>query len=272
MAETTHDLAIIGAGNMAEAIARGILAAKVYPPARMVAADISAARRELFQDQLGISAVQENTTAARGSRIILLCVKPQQMESALRDLRQSLSPSALLISIAAGISTAKIESWLGEGRWHVIRAMPNTPMLVNAGMVALCRGSVASGADLAVARQLFEAAAEVIEVDESQMDGVTAVSGSGPAYVFFLAEQMIAAGESAGLTAEQSRTLALRTIAGAAKMLVASGDSPQSLRKKVTSPNGTTQAAIEYLESHQVGESIQSAIAAAVRRSRELGG
>jgi pyrroline-5-carboxylate reductase len=272
MPDLTHDLAIIGAGNMAEAIARGILSGKLLDANRMIAADISPARRELFQTQLGISAVQENTTAARGSRIMLLCVKPQQMESALRELRASLAPDVLIVSIAAGIRTQKIESWLGKGRWPIIRAMPNTPMLVSAGMVALCRGSSATHQHLTAARQLFESAAQVIEVDESQMDAVTAVSGSGPAYVFYLAEQMIAAGESAGLTPEQSRTLALRTIAGAAKMLVSSDDSPQSLRKKVTSPNGTTQAAIESLESQHVGQSIQSAIAAAVRRSRELGG
>jgi pyrroline-5-carboxylate reductase len=145
-------------------------------------------------------------------------------------------------------------------------------MLVGDGMVALCRGSGASEADLATARQLFEAAAVVIEVTEAQMDAVTAVSGSGPAYVFYLAEQMIRAGEALGLSAQQSRTLSLQTIAGAAKMLSASDESPLSLRRKVTSPGGTTQAAIEQMESRQVGESIMAAIAAAARRSRELGG
>jgi pyrroline-5-carboxylate reductase len=139
-------------------------------------------------------------------------------------------------------------------------------------MVALCRGAGASAKDLSTARELFEAAAVVIEVEESQMDTVTAVSGSGPAYVFFLAEQMIRAGESFGLTPAQSRTLSIRTIAGAAKMLATSDESPQALRKKVTSPGGTTQAAIEHMESKDVGRSIEDAIGAAVRRGRELGG
>jgi pyrroline-5-carboxylate reductase len=272
MSDWTHDLAIIGAGNMAEAIARGVLAAKQLDPGRIIAADVSPQRRQLFQDQLGIAAVQENTTAASGSRIILLSVKPQQMEGALRDLRPSLAQGALIVSIAAGISTAKIEGWLGEGRWRVVRAMPNTPMLVGEGMVALSRGLAASAQDISTARELFDSAAAVIEVDESQMDAVTAVSGSGPAYLFFLAEQMISAGESLGLTPQQSRTLAIRAIAGAAKMLASSDEAPVALRRKVTSPGGTTQAAIQHLESCHVGESIGDAIAAAARRSRELGG
>jgi pyrroline-5-carboxylate reductase len=272
MSEPTHELAIIGAGNMAEAIVRGILSAGVIESGRIIAADVSPQRRQFFQDQLGVAAVLENTTAARGSRIVLLSVKPQQMESALRELKSSLAADALIVSIAAGVRTGRIEGWLGGSQWRVVRAMPNTPMLVGAGMVALCRGAGASAGDLAAARKLFEAAAVVTEVDESQMDAVTAVSGSGPAYVFFLAEQMIRAGESFGLTPEQSRTLSIQTIAGAAKMLGLSDESPESLRRKVTSPNGTTQAAIEHMQAQRVGESIEGAIGAAVRRSRELGG
>jgi pyrroline-5-carboxylate reductase len=272
MSDRTHDLAIIGAGNMAEAITRGVLKARLFDPKQIIAADVSPQRRQLFQEQLGITTVQEIASAASGARIVLLSVKPQQMEGVLRELRPSLAPSTLIVSIAAGVGTAKMESFLGEGQWRVVRAMPNTPMLVGDGMVALCRGSGASEADLATARQLFEAAAVVIEVTEAQMDAVTAVSGSGPAYVFYLAEQMIRAGEALGLSAQQSRTLSLQTIAGAAKMLSASDESPLSLRRKVTSPGGTTQAAIEQMESRQVGESIMAAIAAAARRSRELGG
>jgi pyrroline-5-carboxylate reductase len=271
MSDWSHDLAVIGAGNMAEAIVRGVLKAKLLDVGRIIAADISPQRRQLFSDQLGIASVQENTMAVRGSRIVLLSVKPQQMESTLIELRSALPQDALLISIAAGIQTKKIEAWLGERPQRVVRAMPNTPMLVGEGMVAICRGTRASDVDLVTGRRLFEAAATVIDVQESQMDAVTAVSGSGPAYVFYLAEQMIRAGEAAGLTPEQARTLSLRTLVGAAKMLVDSDESPQSLRKKVTSPNGTTQAAIEHMEGQHVGESIQMAIDAAVRRSRELG-
>jgi pyrroline-5-carboxylate reductase len=271
MSNWTHDLAIIGAGNMAEAIVRGVLKAKLLEVGRIIAADISPQRRQLFSHQMGIAAVQENTMAVRGSRIVLLSVKPQQMESTLVDLRPTLPQSALIVSIAAGIQTKKIEGWLGEGPWRIVRAMPNTPMLVGEGMVAICRGKNASDLDVATARQLFEAAATVIQVQETQMDAVTAVSGSGPAYVFYLAEQMIRAGEAAGLTPEQARTLSLRTLVGAAKMLIDSDESPQALRRKVTSPNGTTQAAIESMESRHVGESIQTAIDAAVRRSEELG-
>jgi pyrroline-5-carboxylate reductase len=271
MSDGIHDLAIIGAGNMAEAIARGVLKAKLIEPERMIAADVSAERRRLFQEELGISAVAENAEATKGAKMILLSVKPQQMENALRALRPSLSESTLIVSIAAGVGTEKIGSYLGTGAWRIVRAMPNTPMLVGEGMVALCGSPGVSKSDKASVRQLFEAAAEVIEVQESQMDVVTAVSGSGPAYVFYLAEQMIRAGEALGLTAEQSRALSLRTIAGAAKMLTNSAESPESLRKKVTSPNGTTQAAIEHMESQHVGQSIEAAIGAAAKRSRELG-
>jgi pyrroline-5-carboxylate reductase len=272
MSQWTNDLAIVGAGNMAEAIARGILAARLLDAKRIVAADLSPQRRELFTQQLGITTVQKNTSAVRGSRIVLLSVKPQQMESALGQMREALDAGSLIVSIAAGISTAKIARWLDGGDRHIIRAMPNTPMLVGKGMVALCRGAHATAADMATVTQLFEAAASVVEVDESQMDAVTAVSGSGPAYVFYLAEQMIRAGVAFGLSPRQARELALRTVEGAAVMLVKSDDTPEVLRKKVTSPGGTTQAAIEHMERQNVGPSIVDAIGAAVKRGKELGG
>jgi pyrroline-5-carboxylate reductase len=177
-----------------------------------------------------------------------------------------------VLSIMAGIGTAFIEKHLGGAKlWRVVRTMPNTPMLVGEGMVAICGGAHASPADLTEARKLFEVAAAVIDVTEDKMDAVTAMSGSGPAYFFYLVEHMIRAGESLGLTADQSRTLAIRTAAGAARMLATSSDTPQELRRKVTSPGGTTQAAITHLEQHRAGELIVEAIAAAAKRSRELG-
>jgi pyrroline-5-carboxylate reductase len=266
-----HELTIIGAGNMAEAIVRGILQQKAIAPEQIVAADPSAPRRDLFINQLKIAAVESPAQAVTGSRIVLLSVKPQQMTAALASLTNTLSPQTLIVSIAAGVTTSTIAAALGQSHpWRIVRAMPNTPMLIGRGMVALCRGKNATAQDLSDARKLFEPAAQVIDVDESQMDAVTAVSGSGPAYVYFLIEQMIAAGTDLGLSPEQARHLSIQTAVGAAEMLAGSTDSPAELRRKVTSPNGTTHAAITHMESQHWPKITRDALQAAARRSKEL--
>jgi pyrroline-5-carboxylate reductase len=269
----TYELGIIGAGNMAEAIVRGVLKAGLLKPSQIIAADMAPARHELFEKQLGVKAVQDNSTAARDARNLLLSVKPQHAAAALAGIGSVIDPGETrVISIMAGIGTAYIEKHLGGSRpWRVVRTMPNTPMLVGEGMAAICGGAHATPEDVSEARKLFEVAATVIDVTEDKMDAVTAMSGSGPAYFFYLIEHMIRAGESLGLTPDQARTLAMRTAAGAAKMLATSSDTPQELRRKVTSPGGTTQAAITHLDQHRAGELIVEAITAAAKRSRELG-
>ena len=268
---TRYELGIIGAGNMAEAIARGVLRAKLFRPDQLVAADVAPARRELFTRELGVRAVEANEEVARQSRVLLLSVKPQQMAQALAGIGAALDPAALVVSIAAGVRSASIEKHLGGGRaWRVVRTMPNTPMLVGEGMSAIARGANATAADLATARRMFESAGAVVEVGEDKMDAVTALSGSGPAYVFYLAEHMIAAGVEMGFAPEQARQLAIKTVVGAAKMLDTSSDTPQELRRKVTSPGGTTQAAITRLESAHFGPALVQAILAAERRGKEL--
>ncbi len=178
----------------------------------------------------------------------------------------------LIVSIAAGISTAFIEKHLGAARpWRVIRTMPNTPMLVGEGVVGMAPGTHATKDDLATARRIFESAAQVVDVPEDQIDTVTAVSGSGPAYFFLLVEQMIKAGTELGLAPDVARQLAIRTAVGSAKMLATSSDSPAELRRKVTSPNGTTHAAITHMESHNVPQILVEALKAAQKRGRELG-
>ena len=267
-----HELAIIGAGNMAEAIARGILRAKLLSSSEMIAADVVEARRDLFQNELHVRAVPDNATAVREARAVLLSVKPQQMPAVLADLGTHARPDALFISIAAGVSSASIERHLGAGRpWRVVRTMPNTPMLVGEGMVAISAGQHATQDDLARTRRLFESAAAAIELSEDKLDAVTALSGSGPAYFFFLVEQMIRAGMDLGLTREQAHTLATRTALGSAKMLTTSPDTHEELRRKVTSPNGTTQAAIETMQARHVPDGIVAAILRAAARSKELG-
>jgi pyrroline-5-carboxylate reductase len=266
-----YELGIIGAGNMAEAIARGVLRARLFRADQLIAADLAPARRELFTRELGATAVESNEEVARQSRILLLSVKPQQMAQALAGIGAALDPAALVISIAAGVRSASIEKHLGGGRaWRVVRVMPNTPMLVGDGMSALAPGSHATPQDLASARRIFQSAGAVLEVGEDKMDAVTALSGSGPAYVFYLAEHMIAAGVAMGFSPDQARQLAIRTVAGAAKMLDGSNESPQELRRKVTSPGGTTQAAITHLESKEFGPTLVEAIKTAERRGREL--
>jgi pyrroline-5-carboxylate reductase len=266
------ELAILGAGVMAEAIARGVLRGGAIPAAGIIAADISPERRELFQSQLGVAATADIPAAAASAGIILLCVKPYQMEALLTSIRPAIGEKSLLISIAAGISMAFIEKILGsEKSWRVIRAMPNTPMLVGEGMVALAAGKNASESDLAAARKIFESAAKVIVLTEDKIDAVTAVSGSGPAYYFFLTEMLIRAGIELGLSDADARTLAIQTAAGAARMMSQSADSPSEHRKRVATPNGTTHAAIAHMESNRWPEITIEALKAAARRSREMG-
>lgn len=268
----SYDLGILGAGNMAEAIVRGILHAGRLTADQIIVADIAPARRQLFVDQLHIKAVENNTEVARQTKTILLSVKPQQSSAALAGIGGVLNPDSLLISIMAGVSTRFIEKSLGGSkRWRVIRTMPNTPMLVGEGVVGIAPGRHATLEDVAHARHLFEAAASVVDVSEERIDAVTAVSGSGPAYFFFLVEQMIRAGVELGLSETQARALATKTALGAATMLVNSNDSPAELRRKVTSPGGTTQAAITHMETSGMPAIVIEAIKAAEKRGKELG-
>lgn len=268
----SRELAFIGAGNMAEAIARSVLAAGLFKPSEIIASDIDAQRRQVFSGQLGIETVADNAQAVREARLVLLAVKPQQASAALRGLGQAISPESLIISILAGVSCARIEELLGCDRpWRIVRAMPNTPLLVGQGMVAIAPSSRARAEDLACACRIFQAGGTVLEVREELMDAVTALSGSGPAYFFLLVEQMIRAGVELGLTSQQAHILATQTALGAAKMLTQQSEQPAELRRKVTSPGGTTQAAIELLEARSVPQAIVAAIHRAAQRSRELG-
>lgn len=269
----SEKLAVIGAGNMAEAIVRGVLARGMFRADQLIAADPSSDRREIFTKQLGVSTVTHASDAAREATIVLLSVKPQQMGDVLKSISGSLTGHELIVSIAAGIRTEFIETHLGDTHaWRTVRVMPNTPMLLGEGMSAIARGKHATADDLAKVRGIFESAGSVIDVEEDQMNAVTAVSGSGPAYFYLLVEYMIRAGEALGLSHEQSETLARKTALGAAKMLATSTDSAQELRRKVTSPGGTTHAAITHMEARQLPQTIVDAIKAAEQRGRELGG
>jgi len=267
----SFELGVIGAGNMAEAIVRGILRAGLLTPAQVIVSDVSPQRRDLFTTDMGVRAVEDNRQVVAEPRTILLCVKPYQLEPALAGIGSAMRPDALLVSILAAVSTAAIEQHLGQGRpWRVVRAMPNTPVLVGEGMVAIAPGAHATAADLATARRLFEAAAGVVEIAEDRIDAVTAVSGSGPAYFYYVVEHMVRAGIELGLTPEQAHQLAARTCLGAGKMLVATPEAPADLRRKVTTPGGTTHAAITTMDAHGMGDAIFAAVLAADRRAKEM--
>jgi len=261
-------LGFLGAGNMAEAIARAAVARGVVAAGELVAGDPAPARREVFAE-LGIQVAPDNRAVIEQSEQVLLAVKPQALEAIAGDLAAFDREAQVLVSIMAGVRSERIESALG-GPARVVRVMPNTPLLVGAGMSAVAEGAHARPGDAALATALLGAAGEVIRVEEAQMDAVTAISGSGPAYLFYLAEAMQQAAEEAGLGAH-AELLVRKTLRGAGLLLDESGEAPAELRRRVSSPGGTTEAAIRHLDSAGVREALARAIEAAEARGRELG-
>ncbi|MCZ7591403.1 MAG: pyrroline-5-carboxylate reductase [Kiritimatiellae bacterium] len=260
-------IVFIGAGNMAEALVKGLCNAGV-PSHSIATTDPRAERLEYFKTTYGVGASSDNAEAATGADTIVLAVKPQHISEVLASLR-GVAPDALYVSIAAGIPTARIEKEL-SGRPRVVRVMPNTPALVGAGVSALCAGAHATTADLERAESLLRAVGATVRVTESQMDAVTAVSGSGPAYVFRVMEAMEQAGVELGLSSEVTRELVLQTFLGASKLAVESGRAPQLLREQVTSKGGTTEAALKVLNERDLVGVFSEALSAAARRAREL--
>lgn len=265
----TNGLAFIGAGNMAEALCRGILSAGLIQSSKIIASDISEERRTLFRGELGAIITSDNREAIKRADTVVLAVKPQMMDAVLAGVGDLLTPDRLIISIAAGIKAERIEK-AGNPGCRVARAMPNTPLLVGCGMTAICAGSNASPEDMDMAEALFRCAGKVVHVEEAQMDAVIAVSGSGPAYFFYMAEAMIEAGIAEGLNPDLAAMMAAQTMLGAGKLLSESKDSAAELRRKVTSPNGTTEAAVKILDQAGVAEAITRAARRAAERSREL--
>jgi pyrroline-5-carboxylate reductase len=259
-------IAFIGAGNMAEALIRGLLAGKTVAPRQIIAADIRPDRLEYLAGKFGI-----RTGEVTGADIIILAVKPQQMSDVFSSFILHPSSLPLFISIAAGITTSWIEKELG-GQPRVVRVMPNTPALVGAGAAALCKGRYATDEDLATAEEILGAVGVAVRVQEKLMDAVTALSGSGPAYIYYMVEALIGAGVEAGLPEDVAGKLAIQTAFGAGKLLAESGETPEALRKKVTSPGGTTEAALKVLSDRKFAEILNEAVQAAAKRARELAG
>ena len=267
---STNTIVFIGGGNMARSLIGGLIAAGC-PAANIRVAEPVAELRAALERDFSIHSFAESTEAVAGASAWVLAVKPQVLHTVCETLAGSAqSNQPLVVSIAAGITSAQLDRWLG-GNIAVVRTMPNTPALLGAGVTGLFANTRVDAAGRERAEALLSSAGKTVWIaDEAQMDAVTALSGSGPAYVFLLAEAMQAAGEAEGLPAVAARTLALQTILGAARMLTEGDEQPVELRRRVTSPGGTTQAAIEAFEAGGFRELVARAIHAATERGRQL--
>ena len=269
-APAARDIAFIGGGNMARSLVGGLLT-RGWGASRIHVADPHAPTREAMATDFSVPVHAVNLEAASRAAVWVLAVKPQMMHavaSSLSELAQRTRP--LVVSIAAGITSVQLERWLG-GDIAVVRTMPNTPSLLGAGATGLYANAQVAPAQRALVEELLAAGGITRWVeDEALMDTVTALSGSGPAYIFLLAEAMQAAAEAQGLAPDAARQLTLQTIHGAARMLLESGEDAATLRRRVTSPDGTTQAALESFESMGFRDVVARAIAAATRRGGEL--
>ncbi|AVQ07709.1 TPA: pyrroline-5-carboxylate reductase [Xanthomonas vasicola pv. zeae] len=263
-------IAFVGGGNMARSLIAGLIRQGTPADSIRVAEPVAELRDALARD-FGVQVVEDARTAVDAAATWVLAVKPQVLPAVCRqlaDLAQAQQP--LLVSIAAGITATQLQRWSG-GDVAVVRAMPNTPALLGAGVTGLYANARVSDAQRKQATRLLDSAGVTVWIDdEAQMDAVTAVSGSGPAYVFLLAEAMEAAAQAQGLPPDTARTLVLQTLLGAARMLTESGEAPDVLRRRVTSPNGTTHAAIETFQAGGFEALAANAIAAATERGRSL--
>ena len=260
-------VAIIGAGVMGETLLSGLVRAGRRVD-RLLVGEKRAERARELEERYGVEVVS-NVDAAGKADTLALVVKPQDMGDVLDELAPVVRPGQLVVSLAAGITTAFIEARLPAGV-AVVRVMPNTPALVDEGMAAISRGSHCDESHLAEAESLMRSTGKVIRVPEKQQDAVTAISGSGPAYLFFVVEAMIEAGVHLGLPRSTATELVVQTMVGSAKLLRETGEHPVVLRERVTSPGGTTAAAVRKLEDHGVRAAFMTALESARDRSREL--
>jgi len=260
-------IVFIGAGNMAEAIVSGILKEKVVAAADIFVTDISEERLTHFMMKYDVSTSDDNAYAVAQADVVVLSVKPQIFPSVWPEIDGSLKPNALVVSIMAGVPSATIA---GGKSIRVVRVMPNTPSLVGKGAAGIAAGEFATPEDIQLADQLMSAVGTTVIVEEEELHAVTALSGSGPAYVFYLLESMLAAADQMELEPALSRELALATVIGAAQLMQESGEAADALRNKVTSKGGTTAAAMNTMEERGVKDSIVAAMLAAQARSKEL--
>jgi len=269
---TQYEIGVIGAGNAAEGIVHGVLRNSVLLDDRIIAADPDPRRRKVFEERFRIATTDDNRHVVRESYIVLLAVKPQIWRKVVAGFADLVRENQVIVSIMAGVPTRALEESFPGIKARVVRVMPNLASHVGAGMAGVHPGRYASEADLLRAQRIFDAGGKSIHVeDEALMDAVTAVSGTGPAYYYFFTEALVEAARRIGLSPQHANLLAKQTALGAARMMLETGEPPDVLRRKVTSPNGTTAAAMKSLDESQVFEHIVAGVIAAFRRSQELG-
>jgi pyrroline-5-carboxylate reductase len=263
-------LGFVGGGNMAAALVKGLLHAEVVPPGDIVVSDVKEERLTLFRDRHGVRTTTDNHLLVREVDVVVLSVKPQVIDKVLGAIGKDVRPSQLVVSVAAGVPVAAMEARLPEGA-RVVRTMPNTPVTVDAGATAIAPGTHATEEDLEIARQLFAAVGRVVTLDESLLDAVTGLSGSGPAYVMLMIEALADGGVKVGLHRDTALLLAAQTVFGSAKLLLETGEHPGRLKDMVTSPGGTAIAGLHTLESGGLRRTLIDAVEAATNRSAALG-
>lgn len=261
-------IAIVGVGRLGESLLRGFLSSR--SPESLLVTARRAERREELASLYGVEPLASNADAVRSARLVIVAVKPQDVDAVLQEIAPAVSPDHTLLSVAAGVTTSSIESHLPDGA-RVVRAMPNAPALVHEGIAGISPGRSATDGDLALAEEALGHLGAVVRLDEKDLDAVTALSGSGPAYFALLAEAMIEAGLLLGLSRDVSTRLVVQTMLGSALLLRDERMHPVELREAVTSPGGTTTRAIRELERSGVRAAFLNAINAATERSRELG-
>ncbi len=261
-------IVFLGAGNMAEALISGVVKSKLFHKQRVIATDVRVERCIEISRKYGVVTIENNTQALKSADIIVLAVKPQQLETLLMEIAPSVKKRALVISIAAGVTIKFIEKFL-KGV-PVIRTMPNTPALVGAGIIAMARGTHATAAHLSLAQTLFSPVAATVVLKEADLNAVTAISGSGPAYIFRIAEILENAGRKLGLKPDVAAQLARGTVFGAGKMLHDLPTPASELRRNVTSPGGTTEAALTYMDKAELEDILTNAVLCAQKRAGEL--
>ncbi|WP_305046900.1 pyrroline-5-carboxylate reductase [Geoalkalibacter sp.] len=263
-------IGFIGGGNMAEALLKGITAG-AFPAENIWVAEPRAEQRRALHERFGVRVSEDNAEVVRRCELLVLAVKPQLVNEVVAPLATEFEAGKVLISILAGVTTSALEAALG-GTPRVVRAMPNTPALVGAAATALCAGRHATSEDLRLSARLFESLGIVRTVAEKDMDAVTGLSGSGPAYVYTFIEALADGGVQQGLTREVALALAAQTVLGAARLVLDTGEHPALLRDRVCSPGGTTIAGVAALEEGRLRATLMEAVAKATRRSKELGG
>ncbi|WZP00051.1 pyrroline-5-carboxylate reductase [Isosphaeraceae bacterium EP7] len=269
--QTVTRWGFIGSGKMATALMRGMIRAGTALPTSIVASDTIPEAREALARETGIRALASNAEVAEASDVLVLAVKPQSMTSVLAELAPHVDPRHLVVSIAAGISLAKLDEGLGEAKRRIVRVMPNTPALIGQGASGYCLGEHALEGDEATVRVCLDAAGRSYRVPESLMDAVTGLSGSGPAFAYLMIEALSDGGVRAGLPRDVATALAAQTLLGSAAMVLETGLHPGALKDQVTSPGGTTIAGVHALERGGLRAALMDAVMAAAARSAELG-